>query len=126
VSSVSVTLDVTNGSKETYQAYALKQAWVESAATWLQFGANNPWEVAGAKGSLDREAQSAGSVSVLKTGTQTFALSPALVQSWLDNSASNNGIIIASATNADGFDFSSRESTTPSLRPQLKVTYTSP
>ena len=75
MSSASVTLNVT---KETYQAHGLKQVWVKSAVTWLLYGANDPWQVAGAKGSLDREAQSAGRVSVPKTGTQTFALSPAL------------------------------------------------
>jgi hypothetical protein len=57
-------------------------------------------------------------------GKQIFTLSPSVVQSWLDNPTSNNGIVIANATNTDGFDFSSREATTSSLRPQLKVTYT--
>jgi hypothetical protein len=126
VSSVSVTLNVTNASKQTYQAYGLKRAWVEPAATWLLYDANNPWEVAGAKGSLDREAQSAGSVSLPTRGRQTFALSPALAQSWLDNPASNQGIVIAHTTNANGLDFSSRESTRNRLRPQLNVTYTAP
>jgi len=99
---------------------------VESADTWLRYAANSPWEVAGAKGSLDRDAQSTGSVSAPKKGTQTFALSPGLVQSWLDNSASNQGIVIADTTSAGGLAFSSRESTTSRLGPQLKVTYTAP
>jgi hypothetical protein len=30
---------------------------VEWADTWLLYAANDPWEVAGAKGSMDREAQ---------------------------------------------------------------------
>ena len=33
ISSASITLNVTNTSTETYQAYELKQPWVESAAT---------------------------------------------------------------------------------------------
>jgi len=49
-----------------------------------------------------------------------------VVQSWVDNAASNNGIIIANATNTDGFDFSSREATRGNLGPQLNVTYTAP
>jgi hypothetical protein len=60
VSSVSVTLNVTNASKATYQVYGLKRAWVKSAATWLRYAADSPWEVAGAKGSLERETQAAG------------------------------------------------------------------
>jgi hypothetical protein len=38
----------------------------------------------------------------------------------------SSGIIIANPTNVDGFDFSSRESTTAANRPQLSVSYTTP
>ena len=126
ISSASVTLNVTNNSTETYQAYDLKRPWVESAATWLLYAAANPWQIAGAKGSLDRGAKVVGNVSPSTTGKHTFDLSPAMVQSWVDNAASNNGITIANATNTDGFDFSSREVTTSNLGPQLNVTYTAP
>jgi hypothetical protein len=124
ISSASVTLNVENSSAQTYQAYELKRPWVESAATWQLYAAAKSWQIAGAKGSLDRGTTVVGTVSPSATGKQTFALSPAVVQSWVDNPSSNNGIIIANATNADGFTFSSRESTTSSLRPQLNVTYT--
>ena len=124
ISSASVTLNVADPSAQTYQAYELKRPWVESAATWQLYAAAKSWQIAGAKGSLDRGATEVGTVSPSATGKQTFALSPAVVQSWVDNPSSNNGIIIANATNADGFTFSSRESTTSSLRPQLNVTYT--
>jgi hypothetical protein len=67
-----------------------------------------------------------GSVSPPTTGKKSFAISPSVVQGWVDNPASNNGIIIANTTNTDGFDFSSREATTSSLRPQIGVTYTAP
>jgi hypothetical protein len=30
---------------------------VESADTWLLYAVKSPWELAGAKGSMDREAQ---------------------------------------------------------------------
>ena len=126
ISSASVTLNVTNTSIQTYQAYELKRPWVESAATWLLYAVGKSWQTAGAKGSLDRGTTVVGSVSPSTTGSQTFALSPALVQGWVDNPSTNNGIIIASATNTDGFNFSSREVTTSNLRPQLSVTYTAP
>jgi hypothetical protein len=38
----------------------------------------------------------------------------------LNNPASSEGIVIADTTNADGFDFSSRESVTSSLRRSLE------
>ena len=126
INSASVTLNVTNNSTETYQAYELKRPWVESAATWLLYAAGNSWQIAGAGGSLDRGTTVVGSVSPSITGKQTFALSPAVVQGWVDNPTSNNGIIIANTTNTDGFDFSSRDATTSSVRPQINVTYSAP
>jgi hypothetical protein len=126
IGSASVTLNVTNNSTETYQAYALSRPWVESAATWLLYDAVNPWQSAGAKGSLDRGTTVVGSVSPSAAGKQTFALSPDVVQSWVNSPASNNGIIIANATNTDGFDFSSREATLKSNSPQITVTYSAP
>jgi len=123
VSSVSITLNVTNGSTQTYQLYELKRPWVESTATWLLYASGSPWEVAGAKGSLDRGAQ-VGSVPAPKAGKQNFTLSASVVQGWIENPSSNQGIIIANATNTNGFDFSSREVADASLRPTLSVTYT--
>ena len=122
VDSASVTVNVTNPSTQTYQIYDLKRPWVESAATWLQYASGGAWEVAGAKGSLDRGSQ-VGSLSAPTTGTRTVSLSPALVQRWLDNPASNQGIIIANATNSDGVDFYSRQVGDASLRPTLSMNY---
>jgi len=116
---------VTNASKDTYQVYALKRAWSEQAATWRLYASGSTWEVAGAKGSNDRGAQ-VGSVVAPKTGKQTSTIPASVVQGWLDNPATNNGIIIANLTNIDSFDFSSRESATAANRPQLNVTYTAP
>jgi hypothetical protein len=123
VDSASVTVNVTNPSSQTYQIYDLERPWGESAATWLQYASGSAWEVAGAKGSLDRGSQ-VGSLSASTTGTRTFTLSPALVQRWLDNPSSNQGIIIANATNSDGIDFTSREAAYSSLRPTLSMNYT--
>jgi hypothetical protein len=126
ISSASVTLNVTNSSPETYQAYELERPWVESAATWLLYAVGNSWQIAGAKGSLDRGTTVVGDVSPSATGKHTFALSPAVVQGWVDDPATNNGIIIANETNTDGFNFSSREASNAGSRPQLQVTYTAP
>jgi hypothetical protein len=123
ISSASVTLNVTNNSTETYQAYELKRPWVESAATWRLYAAGNSWQIAGARGSLDRGTTVAGNVSPSTTGEQTFALSPGVVQGWVDNPAGNNGIIVANETNTDGFDFSSCGATLKSNSPQITVTY---
>src|SRR5919112_172226 len=123
VDSASVTVNVTNPSSQTYQIYDLERPWVESAATWLQYASGSAWEVAGARGSLDRGSQ-VGSLSASTTGKRTFTLSTALAQGCLNNPASNQGIIIANATNFDGIDFSSRQYADASLRPTLSINYT--
>jgi hypothetical protein len=125
VSSATVTLTVTDLSPQTYEVYRLKRAWVESTATWNVYASGKRWEKAGAKGPLDRGAAVVGTITPSATGSQTFTLSSAAVQSWVDNPASNQGIIIADAANRDGFKFYSGESGTISQRPQLSVTTTS-
>ncbi|MDQ3286633.1 MAG: DNRLRE domain-containing protein, partial [Actinomycetota bacterium] len=123
INSASVTLSVTNSSPETYQTYALKRAWVESEVNWNRYAAGQPWGVAGAKGSLDREATAAGTVTPSATGERTFALPTALVQRWVDDPATNYGIVIANATNSDEFEIYSRESATSSQSPRLNVSF---
>src|SRR5215210_1106079 len=95
VNSASVTLSVTTASPQTYRAYVLKQPWAESAATWNVYSSGEPWEVAGAKGSLDKEATVAGSITPSLKGKNTLTLPLAVVQGWVDNPATNQGIIIA-------------------------------
>ena len=121
VNSATVTLTVSNSSTETYQAYKLNRPWVESKATWVNYDTSKPWEVAGAKGALDRDATAVGSIGPTATGKQTFTISSSVVQGWVDSPASNQGIILANTTNTDGFDFYSRQSTTSSQRPTLTL-----
>jgi hypothetical protein len=117
IRSVTFTLNVTNSSSQSSQVDGLKRTWVESAATWISYANKKRWEIAGASGALDRESQEAGTMTPAATGNQTLYLSPTLAQSWLNSPASNNGFLIANASNTEGVDFSSRESTTSSLRP---------
>jgi hypothetical protein len=119
INSASVTLNVTNSSTETYQAHVLKKPWVESAATWNVYSSGELWEVAGAKGSLDKEATVSGSITPSVKGKNTLTLPLAVVQGWVDNPDTNQGIIIAYPSSTRGFNFNSREDTDPTQRPQL-------
>src|ERR671920_1770306 len=119
INSASVTLNVTTASPQTYQAYVLKEPWDESAATWNVYSSGKPWEVAGAKGSLDKEATVAGSITPSVKGKNTLTLPVAVVQGWVDNPDTNQGIIIAYPSSTRGFNFNSREDTDPTRRPQL-------
>src|SRR5919107_1733957 len=121
ISSASVTLNVTNSSTETYQAYELNRPWVESAATWNVYSSGEPWEVAGAKGPLDKEATVAGSITPSVKGKNTLTLPLEVVQDWVDHPATNKGIIIANPSSTRGFNFNSREATDPTQRPQLTL-----
>jgi hypothetical protein len=121
VNSASVTLNVTTASPQSYRAYVLKRPWVESAVTWNVYSGSTPWQVAGAKGSLDREATAAGSITPSAKGKNTLALPPAVVQGWVDNPATNQGIVIANPSSTRGFNFDSREATDPTRRSQLTL-----
>lgn len=123
--SASVTLNVTNPSAQTYEAYELKRTWAEPEATWNVYASGKPWEVAGARGPLDRSAAVVGAATPSATGKYTFALSSSVAQNWLSNPANNRGMILADPGNADGADFSSGEAA-PSLLPQINVTYVLP
>jgi hypothetical protein len=126
VQTASLTFNVVNGSNHTYEIYEVRRNWVEAAATWNVLAAGQNWQVAGAQGASDRGSTVLGTVTGL-TGLRTFTLNAAgiaLVQAWVDNPATNFGVIIQdylAATN--GIDFSSSEFATTSSRPRLDVTY---
>jgi len=128
VTSVSITLNITNKTGGSgYAVYEVKKDWVETQATWNACAAGINWEIAGAQGASDRGSVSLGTLLPTATGAYTVSLNGAgvaLVQAWVTNPLTNHGIIIASSTNADGMDFSSRADPTPSLRPKLTVNYT--
>jgi hypothetical protein len=122
VDSASVTLTVTDPSPETFEAYSLERPWAETEATWNASAAGEPWEVAGARGSLDRQAQLAGTITPSATEEQTFPLSPEVVQRWVDDPASNQGIVLEDDLGHwNGFAFYSGEADAEGLRPRLTV-----
>ncbi|WP_437877264.1 DNRLRE domain-containing protein [Sorangium sp. So ce513] len=123
VQSASITLQVIDGSSNTYSLYEVKRSWSESAVTWNNATGSTTWATAGAKGSTDRGGL-VGSVTG-GTGSRTITLNAAgvaLVQAWVDGT-SNDGILIASTSNTDGIDFASSEHGTVSYRPKLTITY---
>jgi DNA-binding phage protein len=124
VSGATVTLNVTNSTVQTYAAYELKKAWSEGQVNWSQAATGSPWATAGAKGATDRGTKIAD-VAPTKKASYTFTIPASVVQGWLDNPSSSNGILLADptagTTNWDLFAFDTREGATP---PKLSVTYT--
>ena len=124
MSSATVTLDITNATVHTYGAYDLKRAWNESQISWNQASTGTPWATAGAKGTTDRGAKVAD-VAPTKKQSYTFTIPASVVQGWLDNPSSSNGILLADptsgTTNWDTFAFDTKEGATP---PKLTINYT--
>jgi hypothetical protein len=128
ITSVSLSLNVTDVSTQVYEIYALRRSWSESSATWNQAASGVNWSTVGANSTTnDRESTVLGTVSTGSTGVQSFAFNTAgvsKVQAWVNTPSSNHGFVIQDyVNNSDGIDFSSKENGTVSLRPKLTVTY---
>ena len=127
VESVSMTLNVTDASSDSYEIYALNRNWLESQATWNQASSGIGWEIAGAQGASDRGSTVLGTVTAASTGLATIELNAAgvaVVQSWIDNPASNFGFIIQDFNDAtnNSLEFDSSEVAAVMNRPRLDVT----
>ena len=124
IKSATVTVTVINPSVGPYHAYRLSRNWCESTATWTHACSGQPWQVEGAAGVSDTGQTVHGTVSSTPTaGTYSFALNPLLVQGWVDRTLPNHGIVLRNSGVTDGFEFHSRQGSTPGSRPKLTITY---
>jgi len=126
IESAEITLQVTNSSTGNYGVYQLLAPWIETEATWNQSAAATSWQLAGARGALDRSTTVLGTVSASSTGSYTFSLNSsglAVVQAWIDDPNSNHGLIIADSSVTNGLDILSRETATITQRPKLTIAY---
>ena len=108
---------------DAYDLFELKKDWTESGATWMNFAAGAPWDVAGAKGLGDRGATVLASFPSASTGQNATDLNTAglsLVSGWVNGTTPNYGILLRPPLTADDVGFNSRENTTP---PVIEVTY---
>ncbi|MDF3067107.1 MAG: hypothetical protein K0R38_2708 [Polyangiaceae bacterium] len=125
ITSATIALQVTNTSPNTYNLYSLGKPWNEGQVSWTNAATGSAWGAPGALSTADRGAV-VGSISATATGLKTVTLNAAgiaMVQAWA-NGSTNNGVIIANASNTDGIDFASSEATSSSRRPKLSITYT--
>lgn len=119
VTSARLWADISDTATQVYPMYALNRGWVETQTTWQRYGGGT-WQIPGAKGALDRGTTTLGTFWGKGAGAQYSTLAPAgvqKVQSWVDRTARNDGLIIASTANYDSLAFA---------RPRLEVTYTPP
>ena len=126
VQSVELAVNITNGSSDSFEFYQIFKPWIEEEATWNSYAAGQMWEVEGADGAGDRGSIVLASITGGK-GPATISFNPAGVavfQTWVDDPASNLGLIIMNyVSSTNGLDFSSREEEVISEHPKLTVTY---
>ena len=119
----SITLNVTNSTNGSYEAYEVKRDWEESQATWEQYRNGQSWQLGGGQGGDDRGSVALGTMNFSSTGLRTFNLNGdglQLLQDWLLGAKPNHGFIIGNTATTNGLDFDSREVASPSNRPQTK------
>lgn len=121
-----VDLYAEDASLDFYEVYGLKRNWSELAATWNQFAANLPWQLAGANGTDDRGTLPLGSIQLSTVGPRSVSLNRdglSLVQSWVNTPAGNYGLAFLNNGALDGIVMSSRENAVIDRRPKLTLTY---
>lgn len=129
VDSATITINVTNVNSTAYEIFQVLTNWQETSVTWNNAATATPWQSAGADGASDRGATVLGAISSGVTGSHTVVLNQAgldVIQSWIDGSALNNGLITTNSSATNGLDFSSRETSGSLNRPKLSVTYSLP
>ncbi|WP_254508368.1 Calx-beta domain-containing protein [Anatilimnocola floriformis] len=132
VSAATLTLSVdTFSNNPTIRGYYLAAPWSVDPGTdlgWVHRGTGQNWNTPGALGQgTDVLAGKSFVLSGIQgTGTQavTINLDPAVVQGWINNPSSNNGILLVNETTGAVVRINMSEQTNAALRPKLGVTYT--
>lgn len=102
--------------------YPVLESWSEVNASWTDRSPGILWTTAGAA-PPSRGATAIGTVSPATANTEyVITLSTATVAGWVANPATNHGIAFVT-NDADGTRFSTREHTTTTVRPFLRVTH---
>jgi hypothetical protein len=107
----------------------LNKSWNPAAVGWFNRDTGTPWASPGASGSGTDVLASPTFVVSGFSGSgvevKTVALDPSVVQGWLNNPASNQGVLLTNQnTNAVTRIYSAEDTATPSRAPVLTVNYT--
>ena len=128
VQSAQIALQVTNGSNQTFQVYALNRNWDEKKVTWNEAAKGVKWGTAGITNNSDRDAAPIGTLSFNAKGVATITLNAAgieTVQEWVNNPASNFGVMLQNySASSDYLAIASREASNKAQHPKLSVAYT--
>ncbi len=113
VQSASIFLDLTNVSSGNYEIYSVGTSWNEGTVDWNGIA---PSVGATLLGTITPGQFGENEIILNKDGED-------LIQSWINDSNNNNGIVIQSSGTNDGIVINSSEAAVATTRPRLKVVY---
>lgn len=106
------------GKPDLIHVHKVLKDWRESEATWIQPKNGEVWGDGGCMGFTDREL-TPSAIFTGRWGENNVDLTN-LVQNWVNNPASNKGILLIAVNKGTSFTFFSKES---SSGPTLSITY---
>jgi hypothetical protein len=101
--------------------YRLTQSWTESGVTWNKYDGTNNWATAGG----DYDSTVWATATVTASGWSTWNVGN-LIQSWVNGSYSNYGMLAGTSTASGTTYFASSDNSDTSLWPVLEINYTTP
>ncbi len=116
-------LTVQDPSVRTFDAYEVLRPWTAIGATWNSAALGSAWRRPGASHATDRGSNSVANFQRSSVGPFATPISTELVQRWVSDAASNNGIAITNRAAHDGISFTSSEA---AVSPALMVFYDTP
>lgn len=109
-------------------AYKVNRTWIDSQASYYQARSGVNWAMQGCRGvPADRDAEACSSYEIQGIGVWSSFDVTTVLQEWLDDPASNHGVVLkCSGYLSPGYyEFASSEHPDISLRPELLVVYES-
>jgi hypothetical protein len=116
------------GGGATVKIYNITDSWVPYAASWNWRTSSNAWSNPGGGGDYSANTITAGAatINLPASSTVTISLDPATVQGWMENPATNYGMLLKSADEMNTSNYCeiySSGAAIPANRPMLKVSY---
>jgi len=104
--------------------YQVVRPWIEFEATWQRATDSDPWGTAGCDDlATDRLASPVYSTTVAGTGVFQYFDVRDMVQNWVSNPSSNQGLILLAPDHVRIYVYASSEWPSPEGRPELTITW---
>jgi hypothetical protein len=122
IASATLTVTVADASDPgngTATIHRMREAWVESEATWNVRAIGQAWSIAGARPPASDAASIADFKPKMTETAYSVSLPTSLIQAWVDDPATNFGLVFVRGTTTDHVHIHTRE---PGPGPRLTLT----